>query len=363
MPKSIRAAVCAGHGAAPVIETLLLDDPLPDEMIITVKAAAICHTDLGISEWSDSPRVFGHEGAGIVLQTGSAIEKFQVGDRVAATFGFCGQCRNCKDAHPAYCFDNINLNIEGQRARPALSRPDGEIIGGAFFQQSTFASHALVTERNAIAIPETLDFVTAAPLGCGIQTGAGAIINNFSATAGRPLLVIGCGAVGLSAIMAAKIIGCAPIIASDIHSHRTALATQYGADMIVDSADIEFAAKIIAATNGGVSYALDTAGSQQTFETAMACLHPGGNLGILTIPGAFEDSVPHPGGLPFMTTTMTGIIEGDSVPDQFIPWLIEQHQQGRLPYDELITTFPFEDIANAFDAQRSGAAIKPVLTF
>lgn len=363
VPREIQAAVSAGNGALPVIEPLVLDDPLPDELVIAVQAAAICHTDIGISQWSETPRVFGHEGAGIVVAIGSDVRRFQIGDRVIATFGSCGQCRNCTDDHPAYCFDNIALNIEGQRSRPALMRPDGTEIGGAFFQQSSFATHALVTQRNAVAIPDDMDFATAAPLGCGIQTGVGAVLNNFAAEAGRPLLVIGCGAVGLSAIMAGKIAGCSPIIASDIQADRLHHAEKYGADILVKGDDPDLVAKVREASGGGVSYALDAAGSQATFEAGIACLHPGGNFGVLTIPGGFEDPVPHPGGLSFMTTTMTGIIEGDSVPDRLIPWMIEQHRAGNLPYDELITRFPFEEIATAFEAQRSGAVIKPVLIF
>ncbi|MEM8917430.1 MAG: NAD(P)-dependent alcohol dehydrogenase [Pseudomonadota bacterium] len=363
VPREILAAVSPGMGALPELETLCLDDPLPDELVIAVRAAAICHTDIGISEWAETPRVYGHEGAGIVVETGSGVTGFRVGDRVAATFGLCGKCRNCTDNHPAYCFENIALNIEGRRSRPALTRPDGTEIGGAFFQQSSFATHALVTERNIVRIPDDLDFVTAAPLGCGIQTGAGAVINNFAAKPGRPLLVIGCGAVGLAAVMAGKIAGCAPIIASDLRPDRLDLAAKYGADVTVSGKEPAFVDKVLEASQGGVSYALDSAGTQQTFEAAIACLHPGGNLGILTLPGGFEDPVPHPGGLPFMTTSMTGIIEGDSVPDRFIPWLIAQHRAGKMPYDEFITTFPFEEIASAFEAQKKGDAIKPVLTF
>lgn len=363
MPRQIQAAVCAGKGSPPVIEPLWLDDPLPDEVVIEVKAAAICHTDIGISEWSETPRVFGHEGAGVVIEIGSDVSDFNIGDRVVATFGSCGNCRNCCGDHPAYCFDNIALNIEGQRSRPALKRDNGSEIGGAFFQQSSFATHALVTERNIVAIPDDMDFASAAPLGCGIQTGAGAIINNFAAEAGRPLLVIGCGAVGLAAIMTGKIAGCEPIIASDLHADRLDLAAEYGAHFTIAGDDPDFVAKVMAVSPGGVSYALDAAGSQATFEASIACLHPGGNLGILTIPGGFEDPVSHPGGLSFMTTTMTGIIEGDSIPGSFIPWMIEQNAAGKMPYDELITKFPFEDIAAAFEAQRSGKIIKPVLTF
>jgi aryl-alcohol dehydrogenase len=364
MPMDIRAAVCAGNGAPPVIESLILDDPAPDELIIKVEAAGVCHTDIGIAGWSQEPRVYGHEGAGIVIATSSAVTRFKAGDRVLASFGLCGHCPNCEGGRPAYCFDGIALNIEGQRQHgPALRGPDGSTIGGAFFQQSSFATHALVTERNLVAIPDALNFVRAAPLGCGVQTGAGSVFNCLGAKEGRPLVIIGCGAVGLSAVMAGKLIGAEPIIAIDLVAERLAMAQEMGAHAIIDGKSTAIAAQVHALTKGGATAVLDTAGSQQTFETALACLHSGGTLGVLTLPGAFDAPVPHPGGLAFMTTSVVGIIEGDSQPDILIPRLIDEHLAGRLPHDRMIETFAFEDIASAFAASQSGSVIKPVLTF
>jgi aryl-alcohol dehydrogenase len=364
MPFDIRAAVCAGNGAPPAIETLILDDPASDELIIKVEAAGICHTDLGISGWSQEPRVYGHEGAGIVIAKGSAVKRFKAGDRVLASFGLCGQCPNCEGGRPAHCFDGIALNIEGQRRHgPALRRPDGSVIGGAFFQQSSFATHALVTERNLVAIPDALDFVRAAPLGCGVQTGAGSVFNCLGAKEGRPLAVIGCGAVGLSAVMAGKLIGAEPIIAVDLVAERLAMATEMGAHFTIDGKASDLAEQIRILTKGGATAVLDTAGSQQTFETGIACLHSGGTLGVLTLPGAFDAPIAHPGGLAFMTTSIVGIIEGDSQPDILIPRLIDEHLAGHLPHDRMIETFDFENIADAFAASRSGSVIKPVLTF
>lgn len=365
MPREILAAVCAGKGAPPVVEPVWLDDPLPHEMVIELGAAGICHTDLGIAGWIEHAAVLGHEGAGTVVEVGRDVTGFKPGDRVVATFGSCGICRTCRDDHPAYCADHIELNIMGERGddRPAIKRMDGAKIAGSFFQQSSFATHALVTARNAVQIPDSLDFVTAAPLGCGIQTGAGAVINNFAAKAGQPLLVIGCGAVGLSAVMAGKIIGCSPIIATDLLDSRLDMARTLGADATYRGDAEDLLAKIRSRSEGGVTYALDTAGAQQTFELAIASLHPGGAMGVLTLPGGFEETVPHPGGISFMNTTMIGIIEGDSVPEIFIPWLIDQHASGSLPYDGMIREYPFTDIAKAFDDFASGAVIKPVLTF
>lgn len=365
MPREMQAAVCEGNGAPPRIETLLLDDPAPDELVIEVAAAGICHTDIGIAQWSSTPRVFGHEGAGTVVAIGDAVTQFTVGDRVLATFGYCGTCAVCAADRPAYCMDGIALNIEGERAcgRPALTRPDGRVIGGAFFQQSCFASHALVTERNIVKIPDSLDFVNAAPLGCGIQTGAGAVFNQLDAKADQPLAVVGCGTVGLAAIMAAKIIGCDPIIAVDLQADRLELAREFGATHVIDGGDPNFAGALKQLTQGGVAAILDTAGTQVTFEQSLHSLRPGGTLGTLTLPGGFEDPIPHPGGIPFLTTRIVGIIEGDAVPHQFLPELIRYFEAGELPFDRLIQTFPFERIEEAFAAMESKSAIKPVLIF
>ncbi|XUU60527.1 NAD(P)-dependent alcohol dehydrogenase [Erythrobacter sp. HA6-11] len=365
MPRSIQAAVCDGQGAPPRIETLMLDDPAADEVIIKVEAAGICHTDLGISQWSETPRVFGHEGAGTVVETGSAVTKFEKGDRVVATFGFCGACPNCEGGRPAYCFDGIALNIEGQRAanRPSLKREDGSEVGGAFFQQSCFATYALATERNLVRIPDGLDMVTAAPLGCGIQTGAGAVFNQIGALPDRPLLVVGAGAVGAAAIMAGKIIGCDPIIAIELNAERRTLARQLGASHVIDGSNEDWVEAVQALTHGGVTAALDTAGTQATFEACIAALHSGGTLGVLTLPGEFDAPISHPGGLDFMTKSIVGIIEGDAVPSKFLPLLTAYLASGDMPIDRLIKTYRFEDIAEAFADAASGKVIKPVLTF
>ena len=365
MPFEILAAISHGNTGAPRIEPALLDDPLADEMVIRMGAASMCHTDIGASSWLPGKRVLGHEGAGTIVALGSDVGEFAIGDRVVATFASCGACRNCKAERPAYCFTHAELNFEGARSadQPAITLPDGEPIAAEFFQQSAFATYALVTKRNCVKLPDDLGFAEAAPLGCGVQTGAGAVVNSFAAQAGWPLLVIGCGAVGLSAVMAGRIIGCDPIIAVDLLPARRTIALEMGATHALDGADAELVAAIHAIAPGGVSYALDTAGTQHTYEASLAALHPGGQCGVVTLPGGFGEPVPHPGGITFMNTSTIGIIEGDSFPTRFIPWLIEQHQRGQLPYDKLITRYRFEDIATAYEDLKTGRAIKPVLLF
>ena len=363
MPRTIRAAVSPGGGAHPVIEEMLLADPLPDEVVLRVEAAGICHTDLGVGAWSTEPRVLGHEGAGTVVATGTAVTRLRKGDRVAATFGYCGNCPNCAAGRPAYCFDGIALNLEGARSEPPLTRTDGTPVQGAFFQQSCFATFALATERNCVKLPDWLDPHVAAPFGCGIQTGAGAVFNQLGALPGRPLLVIGAGAVGCAAIMAGRIMGCDPVIVVEPIAARRELALSLGATHAFDGSEIDWAEEVVTLSAGGAAAALDTAGKQATFEAALAALHSGGTLGVLTLPGAFDEPVPHPGGIDFLTKRIVGVIEGDSVPETFLPRLFAYHGGGDLPVDRLIRTYPFADIASAFADAASGAVIKPVLTF
>ncbi len=365
MPRDIQAALSPGPGEPWRIEPMILDDPGPHEVVIEVRAAGICHTDLGVADFMPGRHVFGHEGAGIVVETGSAVQGLRPGDRVVATFGSCGTCPNCLRDTPAYCFDHLAINLEGRRLgsdSPTLRLASGEAVGGAFFQQSCFADHAIATERNVVKIPEWLDFSMAAPLGCGIQTGAGAVMNCLNAQAGRPIAIFGVGAVGLAAVMAAAILGCEPIIALDIRPERLALAREFGAHHVIDAKG-DPVGEVRRHAPGGCSYSLDTAGLQSTFEAALAILHPGGACGVVTTPGPWGEPVPHPGGDRFVSTHLIGVIEGNSVPDSFIPHLIEQHKAGRLPYNRFLTRYPFHRISDALADARSGAAIKAVLEF
>jgi len=365
MPRKIRAAVSPGAGAPPVIEDLILDDPAPHEVVLRIEAAGICHTDLEVARWTPMPRVLGHEGAGVVVATGSDVTNLHPGDRVAATFGFCGECPNCKGDQPAYCFDGTALNFEGKRGvnAPVLTRPDGTPVAGAFFQQSSFATHALATMRNCVKVPDGFPMPIAAPLGCGIQTGAGAVANQLAARPGRPLLVIGAGAVGLAAIMAGRVIGCDPIVCVELSAGRREMALSIGATHTLDGADESWPDQVRVITQGGATAALDSAGTHATFRGALSAVHPGGRLGVLTLPGSFGETIEHPGGLDFMTKTIVGIIEGDAVPNAFIPHLMDQHLAGDLPIDRLITPYRFADIAKAFEDAAKGLVIKPVLTF
>ena len=218
----IRAAVTESKGAPFALQELELGELRPDEVLVEVAAAGVCHTDLIIrDQWLPTPlpAVLGHEGAGIVRQLGSAVTEVEVGDRVGMSFNSCGSCPTCRTGRPFYCHDIFGRNFAAARpdGTTALSR-DGEPVHSHFFGQSSFATHAVATERNVTVLPEAISLDIAAPLGCGVQTGAGSVLNAFRAPAGSTLAVFGTGGVGLSAVMAGVIAGCTTIVGVDMQA-------------------------------------------------------------------------------------------------------------------------------------------------
>ena len=362
----ITAAVARTPGADFTLETVELDEPRADEIRVRIHAVGLCHTDLVAREGAMPfalPAVLGHEGAGVVEAVGSGVTKVATGDRVAITFRSCGACARCKSGDPAYCHSMPAMNYIGMRLDGSKSiHQNGGDMASNFFGQSSFATHALTYERNVIKLPADMPFEVAGPMGCGIQTGAGGIMKALACEAGSSLLILGGGAVGLSAVMGAKIQGCGTIIVVEPHAVRRSLALELGATHVIDPmADPDLAAAVRAIVAIGVDYAFDTTGRPDTLTATMACLGPKGVFGIVGIPPA---GTPMPGDLGTVLTfgqTVRGIIEGDSDPDVFLPELMTHWREGRLPLECLIKTFPLAQINEAVVAQHRGDCVKVVL--
>lgn len=363
----VTAAVARAPGADFTLETVELDDPRPDEVLVRVAAVGVCHTDLVAREGAmpfSLPAVLGHEGAGVVEKVGSAVTKVAPGDRVAMTFRSCGQCARCKSGDPAYCFMMPALNYIGMRPDGSKALKSGEeAVSSNFFGQSSFASYALAYETNLIKLPADIPFELAAPLGCGVQTGAGGVMLALACEEGSSLLITGGGAVGLSAVMGAAIRKCGTIIVVEPHAVRRALATSLGATHVIDPAVAgDLAAAVRAILPTGVDYAFDTTGRADTLAGIMGALAPKGVLGVVGIPAP---GTPLPGDLGTVLTfgqTVRGIIEGDSDPDVFLPELVEHWKAGRLPLEKLVRTYAFADINTAIAEQHHGDCVKVVLT-
>lgn len=361
------AAITDAQGGPFEVGPAELDAPRDDEVLVRIRAVGVCHTDIlaqaGAFQFG-VPAVLGHEGAGLVEAVGAAVTGFAPGDRVAISFRSCGACPKCAAHHPAYCHTMPLLNYAGMRPDGTRAlRRDGTPLASNFFGQSSFASHALTYARNLVKLPDDIPFTVAAPMGCGIQTGAGSVMNALDCPAGSTLLVTGGGAVGLSAVMAARIRGCAAILVAEPMAARREMALALGATHVFDPAGGDLAGWVRGVLPIGVDFAFDTTGRQDVLDAIMNALGPQGTLGCVGI-GAPGTRLP--GDLTQAMTfghTVKAIIEGDSEPSRFLPALFEHYRRGELPVDRLVTTYPFADINAAIADQHHGHSIKVVLTF
>jgi aryl-alcohol dehydrogenase len=342
-----RAAVVEAPGAPFTVRDVDVEDPRPREVLVRTAAVGVCHTDLGMRDtWPRqlTPMVFGHEGAGVVEAVGAEVSGLAPGDHVCLTFASCGSCEQCAAGHPAYCHAARALNFSGGRAdgTSPLSAAGARVHGG-FFGQSSFASHAVVHERGVVKVPSDLPAEVVAPLGCGAQTGAGAVFNRLRPEPGASLVVLGAGGVGLSAVMAAVAAGCDPVVAVDPVASRRDLASGLGAKAALAPGD-GLVAALRGLTGGGAHHVVDTTGRPEMLRRAVGALRPRGDLALLAIGGEVTFDVM---GLLAKGVRVHGIVEGDSDPARFVPELIGLHRRGRFPVDRLVTTFGFEDIGAA----------------
>ena len=342
--------------------------PQDHEIRVRLVATGICHTDVmtkrnGLCQF---PIVLGHEGVGIVEAVGENVSSVDVGDHVVLSYDYCGKCPQCSAGKPSYCDDHAARNFAG--VRPDGSKTHASASGdvyGSFFQQSSFATHAISHESNTIKVDAELPLPTLAPLGCGVQTGAGTVFNTLKVEPDTAIAIFGCGCVGLSAVMAAKIAGAHDIIAIDIQPDRLRLAEVLGATATVNASNADSAnivARVAAATDrGACHYAVDTSGIPAVLRQAFDVCGPLGITAMVApnVPGT-EVSVEMLGLLP--GKSLRGVVQGDSVSHSFIPKLIDLWQQGQFPFDQLITEYPsIDDVDNAVNDMLAGRVIKPVV--
>lgn len=360
----IKAAVVYEQGKPFVLEELELDDPKAGEILVKVAACGVCHTDEGAQHQAipvPLPIVLGHEGAGIVEKVGPGVTEFQVGDRVGFSFASCGECEECLEGRPYACRELNTINFGGIMLDGTTRlHKDGKDIA-TFFGQGTFATYAVVHSRQAVRVPyEDIDLGIIAPFGCGIQTGAGAVLNTLNPKFYSSIAVFGCGTVGMSAIMAAKIAGCRNIIAVGGNPKSLKLAMELGATHTVNRKECEdIAGRIKEITDGGCHYAIDTSGTSNFVKTALACLRFKGTAVVLGLTGDVTINIQQE--LMGEAKSLVGVVEGDANPKTFIPKLIEYYREGKFPVNRLMKFYDFEDINRAFEESHQGVAIKSVL--
>ena len=362
MTYTATAAIVWEPGGELTLEPVELDALQNHELLVRIEACGICHTDVKFQERLELPAVFGHEGTGTVEAVGNSVKGISPGDRVVLSYPWCGTCPSCEHEEPYRCESIPELKFGGQR--PDGSKPvrlNGKEITSAFFQQSSFATRAVVAEKTVVPVNTDQPPEMLAALPCGVQTGAGAVLNTFNVQAGESLVIFGVGAVGLSSVMAGELVGANPIIAIDMVQSRLDLAMDLGADYAFIASDPDLLDRIAAIMPRGTNYALDCSATVPALRNAIEVIGQGGKVGIF--------SAPPPGQMFEFTTrglfekvgSLHGIVHGFSVPQKFIPELIRYQEEGRFPYEKLVTTYKFEDINQAMADAESGTAVKPVL--
>ncbi|HEY1364532.1 MAG TPA: NAD(P)-dependent alcohol dehydrogenase [Xanthobacteraceae bacterium] len=361
----VTAAVVRERSGPFVIEQLELAEPRPDEVLVRVAASGMCATDLHGRDGyyaTPYPCVFGHEGAGVVEAVGSGVTSLAAGDHVIMSFPWCGACANCRREMQSHCERSFAWKFSGTRpdGSTLLSR-NGALVYGAYFQQSSFSTHTLANERFAVKVRKDAPLELIGPFACSGQTGAGAVLNSMRPRPGDSLAVFGVGAVGLSALMAARVAGCEPIIAVDIHDNRLRLARELGATHTIDHAGRgEVVGEIRRLTGGGVRFSLEASGQPSAFREAVEALMPAGTCVLL---GSARGGTEVTFDMAFLQfgRVVHGVIQGESRPKAFIPELVDLLMQGRIPLDRLITFYDLRDINRAAQDSASGATLKPVL--
>jgi aryl-alcohol dehydrogenase len=360
------AAVVDSPGAPFVVSEVVLDDLHPGEVLVQMVATGLCHTDLGVQAGGipfPLPGILGHEGAGIIRAVGPGVSGVQPGDHVLLSFTSCGACAACRAGHPAYCRTWLPQNLlTGRRAdgSATVTRAGAE-IGGRFFGQSSFAAHAVVDERSVVVVDQDAPLDVLAPLGCSVQTGFGTVWNVLRPGPGSSLAVLGAGAVGLSAVMAASLLPLGAVIAVDRVRERLELARDLGATHTIDATSEDVGARLAEIT-GGLDACLDTTGLPSVLRTGVDALAPRGACAVVGAPPAgtevsFDVQSLLPG------KRILGVTLGDGEPRTLIPQLVALHRQGRLPLEKLVRSYSLDELDAAAADMHHGRTVKPVVQF
>lgn len=342
-----------------------LEEPRPDEIKVKIAATGICHTDIAVKEQTFAlplPMVLGHEGAGVVEAVGSDVTHIKVGDHVVLFGDSCGNCRSCRRGVMAYCDEFVERNLSGERMDgTSCMSSKGEPVRARFCGQSSFATYVLASERNAVAIDKQLPLELMGPLGCGITTGMGTVMNGLKPEAGSSIAIFGAGTVGLSAVMGAKIAGCTEIIVIDQHRPRLAMALELGATHVIQASEGGPVEEIQKITGGGANYSIEATGVPKVVLQAVECLAPPGwcaQVGVtpsgITIPMNMDQIVFGRG--------IRGVVMGEAKVAEFILYLTDLYKQGKLPFDRFTELYDFREIEQAIhDSAVTGEVIKPIL--
>jgi S-(hydroxymethyl)glutathione dehydrogenase/alcohol dehydrogenase len=362
MTTTITAAVLNVAPGRLDLENLTLDDPGPDEVLVRVLAAGLCHSDLHEINGTfptSPPILLGHEACGVVEVVGANVDDLRPGDHVITCLSvFCGRCRYCTNGQLTLCEKRNDLSH--RRRQPRLRNAAGAAVRptagiGAF-------AEALVVHQNAlVAIPKDVPPATASILGCAVTTGLGAVFRSARVQPGSSVVVIGTGGIGMSAIQGAKIAGAAHVIAVDVVADKLTAARRFGATHVLNARDVDPVDAVRDLTGGGADYTFEAVGSSRTVEQAFAMLAAGG---LATVIGMVPDDPPirlRGSELFLQEKRLQGSFMGSNQFKADVPRHLELYRQGRLLLDEMVTErVTLAGINEGFDALGSGAAMRVV---
>ncbi|MFD5097319.1 S-(hydroxymethyl)mycothiol dehydrogenase [Amycolatopsis thailandensis] len=359
MPQQVRGVIARSKGAPVELTDIVIPDPGPGEVVVSIAACGVCHTDLtyrdgGIND--EFPFLLGHEAAGTVESVGEGVDSVRPGDFVVLNWrAVCGQCRACKRGRPQYCFDTFNATqkmtlTDGTELTPALG------IGA-------FADKTLVHAGQCTKVDPGVDPAVAGLLGCGVMAGLGAAVNTGGVGRGDSVAVIGCGGVGDAAIAGARLAGASPIIAVDRDARKLEWARDLGATHTVDATKTDAVAAIQELTGGfGADVVIDAVGRPETWKQAFYARDLAGTVVLVGVPTPdMRLEMPL---LDFFSRggALKSSWYGDCLPERDFPVLIDLHQQGRLPLDRFVSErISLGDVENAFHAIHAGEVLRSVV--
>jgi aryl-alcohol dehydrogenase len=363
----IKVAVMRQTGAPLELEDALLQPPRPNEVRVRVVASGVCHTDMVVRDQlfpTPMPIILGHEGSGIIDAVGADVTTVAVGDHVVMTYMSCGLCIPCETGHPAHCTQMHPLNFGGGRldgSSAACSCGDNHPIHDHFFGQSSFSTYTIASERNVVKVSREAPLELLGPLGCGIQTGAGSVLNALKVQAGSSFVAFGAGAVGLAAVMAAKVAGATTIIAVDVTPSRLQLALELGATHIINSREEDPVKRVQEITGGGANFSLECSGRPEVLRQAIDALTILGTCGIVGATKMGTEAAFNVNDVMIPGKRILGIVQGDVVANSFIPKLVDLYLQGRFPFDKLCRFYTLDQVNEAMADSERGVTIKPIL--
>lgn len=365
----IKAAVLNKANSDLDLEEIVLDEPKSNEVLIKTVSSGICHSDIEFQNGGfpiQLPVILGHEGAGIVEKVGPNVTYFKKGDHVVVGFAYDGNCRFCRSGLPGSCVNFNKLNTSGGPMLDGtyrLHKQNGQNVG-VFFGQSSFGDHIVANVNNLVKVPDNLDLRLAGPLGCGYMTGAGTVLNALKPEINSNLAVLGTGSVGLAAIMGAAVSSCKHVIAVDKNDMRLETAKEFGATETINNTKEDLIDRLNEIVgHEGLNYVIDTTGEPDVMKQGLTALTIKGEFAVVAMGTKMIEKLSPMIDILAASKSITGIIEGDSIPQEFIPKMIDLYQAGRFPIDKIVKFYKPEEINQAIKDSVAGSTIKPIIVF